>query len=336
MEKQILRKKHLILRRIKTMKRLITIIMTLALLMLCVTACNGESEGGGSGTTAGGGATQGENNNNNDDDNNDDEISGDISVVTREEESGTRGAFVELFDVRYEDEDGKKHDDVRIDANVQNSTGQVIEAVVGNKQAISYVSLGSLDNTVKALKINGVEATAANVLSGDYEVFRPFNIVTREGDVSDATQEFINFILSEEGQAFVSEGFISEGDKGAYKMGDATGTVKVEGSSSIGPLMTKLAEEFMKVNDKVEVKININDSGTGVSQTVAGNADIGMVSRNVRDEEIEQGLKNTVIALDGIAVIVNTANPLSDATIEQIRAIFKDDGDITTWEQMFA
>ena len=257
-----------------------------------------------------------------------------IAVVTREDGSGTRGAFVELFDVRIEDAEGKKVDDIRPDANVQSSTGQVLAAVSGNKNAISYISLASLDSTIKALKINGVDATAENIINGSYTVSRPFNIVISDSGVNEATQEFINFIMSEDGQDVISEKGISEGNTGAYIMGSASGTVKVEGSSSISPVMTDLKEAFEAVNSNVKIEIQTNDSGTGVTRTIDGSADIGMVSRNVRDEEVAQGLEVLTICLDGIAIIVNKDNSLDNATVEQIRAIFQDGGDITKWEEL--
>jgi phosphate transport system substrate-binding protein len=294
------------------MKKLLSLIMVFTLLTLTLTACNGNSENGDSST-----------------------LSGQIAVITREDGSGTRGAFVELFDVRVETADGRKVDDIRPDANVQSSTGQVLAAVSGNRQAISYISLGSLDNTVRALKINGVEPTAENIINGTYEVSRPFNIVISDSGVNEAAQEFINFIMSDDGQAVISgEKYISEGGNGAYVIGSASGTVRVEGSSSISPVMTKLKEAFEAINGNVKIEIQTNDSGTGVTRTVDGSADIGMVSRNVRDTEIEQGLEVLTICLDGIAIIVNRDNPLDDATVEQIRAIFQDGGNITRWQDI--
>ena len=306
-------------------------------LMFAVAACETETSGGVDSTTAanGGEGTPSGEDGNTDENSTDEQLTGPIAVVTREDGSGTRGAFVELFDVRIENAEGKKVDDIRADANVQNSTGQVLSAVSGNKQAISYVSLGSLDDTVKALTINGVQATFDNIKNDEYEVYRPFNIVTDADGVSDATQEFINFIMSDEGQEVISDGFISEGSEGPYEMDtDASGVVKVEGSSSISPIMTKLKEAFEAVNGNVTIEIQTNDSGTGVSATIAGTADIGMVSRDVKEEELDEGIENTVICLDGIAVIVNKDNPLNDATIEQIRAIFQDGGDIEKWEDL--
>ncbi|MCL1789502.1 MAG: substrate-binding domain-containing protein [Oscillospiraceae bacterium] len=272
-------------------------------------------------------------------DNTDDSITGEIAVITREDGSGTRGAFVELFDVRIENAEGKKVDDIRPDADVQNSTGAVLTAVSGNKQSISYVSLGSLHDTVKALKINGVEATAENIMDGSYEIARPFNIVTSTDGISDAAQDFINFIMSDEGQAVIAgEKFISEGSEGEFVTNGAAGEiVKIEGSSSVSPVMTKLKEAYEELVDAAKdmIQIQTNDSGTGVKATIEGTCDIGMVSRDLKEEELEQGIEDLVICLDGIAVIVNNANPLDDVTIEDIREIFQDGGAVTKWEELF-
>ncbi|MCL2108503.1 MAG: substrate-binding domain-containing protein [Oscillospiraceae bacterium] len=263
-------------------------------------------------------------------------ITGAINVISREDGSGTRGAFVELFDVRIENAEGRKVDDIRQDSDIQNSTGQVLTAVQGNKQAIGYISLGSLDNTVKALKIEGVDATPENVLNGTYSIARPFNIVTNSNSVlSEAAQDFMNFIMSDEGQAIIkAEKYISQGSTGAYTMSSASGTVKVEGSSSISPLMEKIKEAYEAINSNIKIEIQTNDSGRGVTATVEGSCDIGMVSREVRAEEVEQGLDVTAICIDGIAVIVNVDNPLSDVTKADIKEIYQDGGSITRWEEI--
>ena len=324
------------------MKRKITAILLSLALVLTFTACGTTDDTPTNDTTQGNNVTQGNNdpvqNDNDDDDtdeaNDDDGITGAINVISREDGSGTRGAFVELFDVRIENAEGKKVDDTRQDVDIQSSTGQVLSAVQGNKQAMGYISLGSLDDTVKALMINGVEATPENVLSGDYTIARPFNLVMKE-DLSEAAQDFIDFIMSDEGQEIIKgDKYISEGSTGAYTMGNVSGTIKVEGSSSVSPVMTKLIEAYTEINSNVKIEIQTNDSSTGVNAAIAGTCDIGMVSRDVRDEEIEQGLNVTAICLDGIAVVVNIANPLNDISQEDVREIYQDGGAITQWEEI--
>ena len=256
-------------------------------------------------------------------------MTGDISVLTREDGSGTRGAFIELFGI--EGEDGT--DNTISSAEVTNSTSVMMQTVSGNKQAIGYVSLGSLDESlVKALKVDGVEATAENVKSGDYKVSRPFNIVTK-GDVSAEAQDFINYIMSEEGQAVAEkEGYISEGNQGAFDGGDVSGTITVSGSSSVTPLMEKLAEAYNEINPNLDIQIQQSDSTTGVTDAINGISDIGMASRELKDDELSQGVTGTVIALDGIAVIVNPENPLEDISSDTITKIYT--GEITAWDDV--
>ena len=255
-------------------------------------------------------------------------MTGDISVLTREDGSGTRGAFIELFGI--EGEDGT--DNTIAEAEVTNSTSVMMQTVSGNKQAIGYVSLGSLDESlVKALKVDGVEATADNVKSGDYKVSRPFNIVTK--DVSPEAQDFIDFIMSEEGQAVAEEeGYISEGNQGAFEGGDVSGTITVSGSSSVTPLMEKLAEAYNAVNPDLEIQIQQSDSTTGVTDAINGISDIGMASRELKDDELSQGVTGTVIALDGIAVIVNSENPVEDIASDMITKIYT--GEVTAWDDV--
>lgn len=255
-------------------------------------------------------------------------MTGDISVLTREDGSGTRGAFIELFGI--EGEDGT--DNTIAEAEVTNSTSVMMQTVSGNKQAIGYVSLGSLDESlVKALKVDGVEATADNVKSGDYKVSRPFNIVTK--DVSPEAQDFIDFIMSEEGQAVAEEeGYISEGNQGAFEGGDVSGTITVSGSSSVTPLMEKLAEAYNAVNPDLEIQVQQSDSTTGVTDAINGISDIGMASRELKDDELSQGVTGTVIALDGIAVIVNSANPVEDIASDMITKIYT--GEVTAWDDV--
>lgn len=255
--------------------------------------------------------------------------SGNISVVSREDGSGTRGAFVELFGVQ-EEQNGEKVDLTTDKAIVTNSTSVMLTTVAGDKSAIGYTSLGSLDDTVKVLKIDGTEASVANIKAGSYKISRPFNIVTKD-KISEAAQDFINFILSSDGQAVVEEnGYIPLDDTKAYKSSVDSGKVVVSGSSSVTPVMEKLKEAYSKVNSKVEVEIQQSDSSTGITNAIEGTADIGMASRDLKDEETSKGVSSTVIAIDGIAVIVNKDNKVDGLTSEQVKTIFT--GKTTSWD----
>ena len=255
---------------------------------------------------------------------------GAISVVSREDGSGTRGAFVELCGV--EDADG--NDATVSSAEITNSTAVMMQTVEGNASAIGYISMGSLGNNdkIKAVQINGVDATPANVSNGSYVVSRPFNIVTKSDGVSDAAQDFINYILSDEGQAIVEqEDFIQIDASGAYKSNGTTGkTISVAGSSSVTPVMQVLAEKYEAVSGN-KVEVNQSDSSTGVSSAIDGTCDIGMASRELKDSETSQGVVSTVIAVDGIAVIVNSENTVTNLTLDQVGQIYK--GELTEWSQ---
>lgn len=256
-----------------------------------------------------------------------------ISVLTREEGSGTRGAFIELLGIEQKDADGNKTDKTIATAETTNSTSVMITTVEGNKSAIGYISLGSLDKSkVKDLKVDGVEATAENVKNGTYKVARPFNIATK-GDVSGVASDFIKFILSEQGQQIVEKnGYISEGNTGAYEAANLSGTVKVGGSSSVTPVMEKLKEAYVKLNPNVTIDVQQNDSSSGMKGAIDGIYDIGMASREVKDSEKESGLNPTKIAMDGIAVIVNKANTLDDIKSEQVTEIYT--GGLTKWSEI--
>lgn len=255
-----------------------------------------------------------------------------ISVVSREEGSGTRGAFIELFGIEQKDANGEKVDYTTTEADFTNSTSVMLSTVAGDEYAIGYVSLGSLNDTVKALKVDGVEATEANIKAGTYKAARPFNIATK-GDVSEVAQDFIDFILSTEGQAVVSEnGYIALDDVKPYAGSKPAGKIVVAGSSSISPVMEKLKEAYLKINTGAEIEIQTLDSSTGMTMTAEGTCDIGMASRELKDTEIDNGLKGTVIATDGIAVIVNKANTLDDITSEQVKNIYV--GDVLTWDEI--
>ena len=258
---------------------------------------------------------------------------GEISVISREEGSGTRGAFIELFGIEEKDDSGEKIDNTTEDAQVTNNTSVMMTSVAGNPQAIGYISLGSLDDSVKALKVDGAEATAENVKNDTYKIARPFNIAITE-EVSEAAQDFISYILSQEGQKIVEDnGYISvAADAAAYAGTKPSGKIVVAGSSSITPVMEKLKEGYEAVNPNAEIEIQQSDSTTGMESTINGICDIGMASRELKDSETEAGLKGQEIALDGIAVIVNNENSMSDITTDQVKDIYT--GEITEWSDL--
>jgi phosphate transport system substrate-binding protein len=256
-------------------------------------------------------------------------LTSDIVVVSREDGSGTRGAFIELFGVEVKDADGKKVDNTTLDAEIVNSTSVVLQTVSGNDAAIGYISLGSLNDTVKALQIDGADATVANVKDGSYKISRPFNIVTK-AEVSESAKAFIDFILSAEGQAVVADNhYIPLDNAPAFAGSTIAGKVVVAGSSSVTPVMEKLKEAYMAVNPNAEIEIQMSDSSTGVKMAIDGTADIGMASRALKDSETAGGVSSTVIATDGIAVIVNLNNPIAGLTAEQVRQIYV--GEVTNW-----
>ena len=255
-----------------------------------------------------------------------------INVVSREEGSGTRGAFIELFGVQEKNADGEKVDMTTNTAIVTNSTAVMLTTVAGDANAIGYASLGSLDDSNKILQIDGVDATVENIKDGSYKISRPFNIVTQDG-LNDAAQDFVNFILSSDGQAVVEKsGYIPLDDAPAYTAQTDKGKIVVSGSSSVTPVMEKLKEAYNKVNANVEVEIQQSDSTTGILNAIEGTADIGMASRTLEDAELSQGVTETVIALDGIGVIVNKENALTGLTSEQVKAIYT--GEITSWDDL--
>lgn len=252
-----------------------------------------------------------------------------ISVITREDGSGTRSAFIELTGVQ-EEKNGTKTDNTLSSAIVQSSTQAVLTGVAGDPTAIGYISLGSLNDTVKAAKIDGVEPTSETVKDGSYKISRPFNIATKD-NLSEAAQNFIDYILSKEGQEIVNKDYVEAVDNAKPFTGaKGKGKVKVGGSSSVSPVMEKLAEAYQKVNKDVTVEVNTSDSSTGMSQAAEGTVDIGMASRELKDSETAKGIKGTVIAKDGIAVIVNKSNTVEDIKLDQLKGIYT--GSITTWE----
>ena len=256
-----------------------------------------------------------------------------INVISREDGSGTRGAFIELFGIEQKDADGNKVDYTTDDADITNSTSVMMTSVAGNPVAIGYISLGSLNETVKALEIDGVAASVENVKTGDYKVVRPFNIATRS-ELSEAAQAFIDFILSADGQAVVeANGYIAAvEDAEAFAGSDVSGKVVVAGSSSVTPVMEKLREAYLALNPNAEIEVQQSDSTAGMTAAIDGVCDIGMASRELKDSELEAGLTSTVIARDGIAVIVSNDNPATGLTADQVRAIYM--GEVTDWDEV--
>ena len=256
-----------------------------------------------------------------------------ISVVSREDGSGTRGAFVELTGVEEKDADGNKTDNTTADAIISNSTEIMMTTVSGDEYAIGYSSTGSLNDTVKALNVDGVEPTAQNIKDGKYSLSRPFNIATK-GTPGKLAQDFIDYILSEEGQKVVEDnGYIaSVDDAKAFKSSGESGKLVVAGSSSVTPVMEKLAEAYKAVNKKAEIEIQESDSTTGMTAAADGTCDIGMASRELEDSEKDKGLTSQAIALDGIAVIVNTQNTRTEITTDMVKKIFT--GEVTDWSDV--
>ena len=253
----------------------------------------------------------------------------DITIVSREDGSGTRGAFIELFGIE-EEVEGEKVDMTTEEAQITNSTSVMLTTVAGDEYAIGYVSLGSLDDSVKALKIDGAEATGENVKSGTYKVSRPFNIATKEGADNEVANDFITFIMSTEGQQVVEEnGYIPLDGTQAYEGTAPSGKAVVGGSSSVSPVMEKLIEAYKEVNPNAEIELQTTDSTTGMESTINGSYDIGMASRELKDTELSEGLTGQVIATDGIAVIVNNDSTVDELSSEQVKSIYT--GEAVTW-----
>lgn len=300
------------------MKKVLTLILSGALLIGLLAGCTSNE-------------TTTDPNSNADDQNT---ASNPITVISREDGSGTRGAFIELFGIEQEDANGETVDMTTTSAEITNNTSVMMTSVAGNPSAIGYISLGSLDETqVKALNIDGVAATVENINNGTYPVSRPFNIATG-ATVSDVAQDFINFILSAEGQAVVVEGgYIAVDDAAeAFTSNNASGNIVVAGSSSVTPVMEKLKEAYIAINPNATIEVQQSDSTTGMNSVIEGVCDIGMASREVKDSELEAGVVPTTIAIDGIAVIVNLENSISDLTSDQVRGIYT--GEITDWSEV--
>ncbi len=308
------------------MKKLIAVTLAAVCVAASLAGCGSSSSSGstdsqGSGSAAA--STTAENT---------DGMSGAISVISREDGSGTRGAFIELTGVEEKNEAGEKVDNTVDTAEITNSTAVMMTTVAGNKSSIGYISLGSLDDSVKAVEVDSVAPSAEAVKDGSYKVARPFNIVTKDG-LSETAQDFINFIMSDEGQAVVEEnGYVSQGSTGAFDGGKVSGKITVAGSSSVTPVMEKLAEAYKAINSNVEIEVQQSDSTTGVTSAIEGICDIGMASRELKDEETSQGVTATVIAMDGIAIIVNKENPVSALTTQQVKDIYT--GAVTDWSEV--
>lgn len=255
-----------------------------------------------------------------------------ITVVSREDGSGTRGAFIELFGVEEKNEAGEKVDNTTVLAEITNSTAVMMTTIAGNVNGIGYVSLGSLNDTVKALEIDGAAATVENIKNGSYGISRPFNIATLD-TVSEVTQDFISYIMSADGQAVVEEkGYISVGDAPAFTSAQPGGKIVAAGSSSVTPVMEALKEAYASINPNATIEIQQSDSTTGMTVAMEGACDIGMASRELKESELTGGLTPTVIALDGIAVIVNNDNPTDGLSAAQVKDIFT--GAVANWGEL--
>ena len=295
------------------MKKFLALGLAMMMSVAALTGCGGGSEE----TAEGGDAAA---------------TSGAISVVSREDGSGTRGAFIELFGIEEKNDAGEKVDMTTEMAEITNSTAVMMTTVAGNPNAIGYISLGSLDDSVKALKIDGAEATAENIKNGTYKVARPFNIATK-ADVSEVASDFITFIMSDEGQAVVEENdCISQGSAGAYTASGMSGKIVVVGSSSITPVMEKLKEAYIALNPDVTIEIQQTGSGAGIESVTSGSVDIGNASRALSDKEKSAGIEENIVAIDGIAMITDKNNKVTNVTKQQLTDIYT--GKITNWKDL--
>lgn len=302
------------------MKKFIAVLATVGMVAALAAGCgSGDDASADKGTKTGNASS-------------DWDSSNDITIVSREDGSGTRGAFVELFGIQQE-VDGEKVDMTTVDAQVTNNTSVMLTTVAGDEYAIGYVSLGSLDESVKALKIDGAEATEENIENGSYKVSRPFNIAVKEGADNEVANDFITYIMSTEGQKIVADnGYIPVADTKAYDGTKPSGSAVVGGSSSVSPVMEKLIEAYKSVNPNAKIELQTSDSTTGMTSTLEGSYDIGMASRELKEEEVGQGLQATVIATDGIAVIVNNDNPTEELSSDQVKSIYT--GETYTWDEV--
>lgn len=303
----------------KKMKWILAAVASMALLCVGCAANQNEDASANNGTS--GVVAEAENGAGN--------FSGEITVVSREDGSGTRGAFIELFGIEQKDANGDKVDYTTDMAEITNSTSVMLTTIEGNPYAIGYVSMGSLNDSVKAVQIDGVEPTVENVANGTYAIARPFNIAT-QAEVSEVAQDFINYILSAEGQKVVEDkGYVSVAGAENYTGSGMSGKITVGGSSSVTPAMEALKEAYVVLNPDVTIEILQSDSTTGMTSAKEGICDIGMASRDLKDSELEAGLVPTVIAMDGVAVIINHENPIVDMSVDEVRAIYM--GEVTEW-----
>lgn len=303
------------------MKKFISVLAAVSMMAVMVTGCgSGSDADAGTDTKTEEGAASAEWDSTND-----------ITIVSREDGSGTRGAFVELFGIE-EEVDGEKVDMTTADAQVTNNTSVMMTTVAGDEYAIGYVSLGSMDDSVKAVKIDGAEATEENIENGTYKVSRPFNIAVKKDLSNEVAKDFMNFIMSTEGQAVVADnGYIPVADVEAFEGTQPSGDAVVGGSSSVSPVMEKLIEAYKEVNPNANIELQTSDSTTGMTSAAEGSYDIGMASRELKEEEKAQ-LEGTVMATDGIAVIINNANPTEEMTSDQVKAIYT--GEVYTWDEI--
>ena len=255
-----------------------------------------------------------------------------ITVITREEGSGTRGAFIELTGVEEKNDAGEKVDNTSAGAATQNSTNGVMTTVANDETAIGYISLGSLNDTVKAVTVGGVAASAETVKDGTYTLARPFNIVTNGEPTDEAAIDFIGFCMSADGQALATEEGYIGGEGAEYTSTQPSGSLTVGGSSSVSPLMEKLIEAYAEVNPNVTIELLTTDSTTGVTGALDGTYTVGMASRELKDTETAEGATATVLAMDGIAVVVNPANSINDLSVEQIKSIYT--GETLAWSEL--
>lgn len=295
-------------------KKILAIAMT-ALMVVGVAACGSSSSSSTTDSSSTDTAADG--------------MTGQISVISREEGSGTRGAFVELMGIV----DDNDNDITTIDAEITNSTSVMLTTVAGNKQSIGYVSLGSLSDDVKAVKVDGVEASVDDIKNGSYSVSRPFLVAYKDGQLSELAQDYLKYILSADGQAIISEnGYISVSDSAeAYTASGLSGKLVLAGSTSVSPVMEKLADAYKALNPDVTIEIQQTGSGAGITSAIEGVCDFGMSSRELKESEAAE-LKADQIALDGIAVIVNNENPTDDISSENIKNIYL--GEVTNWEDV--
>lgn len=254
-----------------------------------------------------------------------------ITVLSREDGSGTRGAFIELFGIEKKDTSGKKVDYTTDEAAITNSTAVMLASVAGDNYAIGYVSLGSLNDSVKAVKIDGADATVSNINNGSYKISRPFNIAVKEG-LTPVAQDFVNFILSDKGQKVIAANKYIQVAAKSYISSKASGKIVVSGSSSISPVMEKLIEAYKSENPNAKIELQTSDSTTGVTNAINGTCDIGMASRSLKDSEKSKGVQEVTIAIDGIAVIVNKSNPTENLSKAQVEQIFT--GKTLKWNEV--